>query len=219
MSLPPIEVLAAVTALVAAGAAVTALVVLQAERRRATDVHGVVALLKLDETFHSEEFRGYRARAAGQLLEGPPREGPLSHELVAITGIFQQLGSLVNQNVIDARSAYRIFGYWVINYFWCMRENLVLSPNRNESSVMYMDDFISLYRVFARMQLARCECRVVWSPVPWLRRLGVERLNRYGGPTCPPPTFLANERDVSSPHTARVQLLRSSAPAPGAEGA
>jgi hypothetical protein len=78
---------------------------------------------------------------------------------------------------------------------------------------MYLDDFIFLYRVFARMQLARCECRVVWSPVPWLKRLGVERLHRYGGPTCPTLTFLSNERDLNAPHTARVQVPLSSVPA------
>jgi hypothetical protein len=213
MSLPPTEVLAAITALAAAGAALAALVALQMERRRAATAHGVAALLKLDETFHSEAFRGYRARAAGQLLEETPRGGQLTHELVAIAGFFQQLGSLVNHNVIDAHLAYKMFGYWVVNYYWCMRDNRVLSPGASGPPVMYMDDFIALYRAFARMQLARCECRVVWAPVPWLERLGVERLHRHGGPTCPTPTFLAHERNLSSPHTARGQLPRAPAPA------
>ena len=114
----------AISALAAVIAALVAIVAVWVEGRRSRFSHGLDIILKLDDAFHTEEFKSKRRTVAKLLLKSDKNFDQSKHveDIEDILNHFEMIGLLFKKGVLDKELVSAQFFYWLHYYCFALKD-------------------------------------------------------------------------------------------------
>ena len=127
-----------ITAIAAVVASIVAIYAIWSENRRSNFILGMDLIMRLDDRFFGDPFKRTRQKAAGRLLSSDFDYGsPDSEPLDDVLDFFEMLAMLDSKKVLDKKSIWTNFFYWLDNYFTASKS--YIAYNRKSMPLLWTE--------------------------------------------------------------------------------